>query len=91
MSQNMASAIYNDLNLPDHVYMQSGNGNEFRTAHVAKRHPHTLRLPRRLLLPLRRRERAAIKYKKGKRAIQYYEILILKSRWETVKNINVRK
>ena len=88
MSQNMASAIYNDLNLPYHVYMQSGNGmgfryladgrrvetisetwgtplfraaargiplhghgNEFRTAHVAKRHPHTLRLPQRLLLP----------------------------------------
>ena len=30
MSQNMASAIYNDLNLPDHVYMQSGNGMNFR-------------------------------------------------------------
>ena len=30
MSQNMASAIYNDLNLPYHVYMQSGNGMGFR-------------------------------------------------------------
>ena len=30
MSQNMASAIYNDLNLPYHVYMQSGNGMSFR-------------------------------------------------------------
>jgi len=30
MYQNMASAIYNDLNLPYHVYMQSGNGMGFR-------------------------------------------------------------